>query len=167
MSKGFPYGLILAAPLLALGCNPNASDNQSAVFLSASFGGASGSAQTAGLLVDVVNSDGTTSDDTLNLHVESTPKAGGGSPSTLYTVHYEGVEISYSRVDGHNQPGVDVPFPIRYAIGGTVAPGGTSDVELIVVTKEMKVQPRFATSGSVRGSASSRRSRRPSSGTTR
>jgi len=126
----------LAAALLS-GCNPTADNDSSAVSITAVF---QGSDDVVGIFSDVVNDDGTVSDDFFDITVESIPKA-GTDPGDFYTVEFEGVQIVYTRPDGKNEPGVDVPFPLTYALGGFVEPGGDTDINTLVVSKEMKLQP--------------------------
>ena len=140
MSKVSRAVFTLLAVLTLAGCNPVTGDNRSVVLLEATFQSSSGTG-VVGIFSDVVNNDLTTSDDFFNLSVTSVSKNPGGLPSPLYTVVFEGVQLQYSRPDGRNEPGVDVPFPLRYALGGTVAPNGKTDINLLVVSKEMKLQP--------------------------
>lgn len=138
MSRRY-LAIVAAAALSLTACNPRANDDQSAVTLTASFEG-SDAGSVVGIESDVVTDAGTTADDFFELTITSIVKPNNVTPSDLYRVSLQGVEISYSRPDGRNVPGVDVPFPLRYALGGTVPVGGTFTVNLLVVSQEMKVQ---------------------------
>lgn len=131
--------LPVLACLLALSCNPIADDNRSAVTLSAAFSD-SGSSTAIGFSIDVVdNETGQPHDEALEVTVYSTPKVDTLS-TALYTVHFLSYDVLFSRPDGQNEPGVDVPFPFSRAIGGIVEPEGTADLNIIMITEEMKLQ---------------------------
>jgi hypothetical protein len=60
-------------------------------------------------------------------------------PSTNNSVTVNRYRIEYRRGDGHNTPGVDVPYPFDGAVTATIAPGSTAAVgfELVrIVAKE-------------------------------
>jgi len=61
------------------------------------------------------------------------------SPSTNNRVIINRYRVEYHRADGHDTPGVDVPFPFDGAVTATVAAGGATSVgfELVrIVAKE-------------------------------
>lgn len=130
--------LIVIAALSLSGCNPIADDNRSAVSLSASFEG--GTTDTVGFFSDVVASTTETTDDFFNILVESEPKNGATDVSDFYAVNFLAYDVQFTRPDGLNEPGVNVPFPLTLALGGSVAPGGSVNLNLLFVTKEMKLE---------------------------
>jgi len=129
----------LTAALLLGGCNPRTNDDSSAVSINGAFG-TSDTQGISGIFVDVVNDDATTSDTITTVHIQSDVKNTSSEPGVFYRVNIQGITIRFSRLDGHNVPGVDVPFPISYALSGTIEPGGNADLEIILATQEMKVQ---------------------------
>jgi len=79
-------------------------------------------------------------DDKVNVTVRTQQKASGTAPSTLYTVVFTQATITYTRPDGFNKPGVDVPFPLTEAIAVTVPPNGTGAFTLTMVTHQAKLE---------------------------
>jgi len=47
------------------------------------------------------------------------------APTSNNQVTIERYRVEYTRADGRNTPGVDVPYPFEGAVTGTVTPGGT------------------------------------------
>jgi hypothetical protein len=66
------------------------------------------------------------------------------SPSTNNDVTVTHYRVNYSRADGHNTPGVDVPFPFDAAVTATVVAGTTSSVGLELVRTAAKLDPPLA-----------------------
>ena len=133
--------LAALAVLSAAGCSPVANDNESAVTLHANFGKGPGQVGIVGVTSDVVDDVGASQFDSYDLFVASVAKNPNAILSDLYVVEYKGYAVSFSRPDGRNEPGVDVPFGFTRAIGGSIEPGGVSELNIIFITPEMKVAP--------------------------
>lgn len=136
------WGAALPATLLlltAVSCNPVADDSRSAllVYITSINGGLP-------VESDVVSATGTVTPNLVVVRINSAlknptapvPQPGWGS------VRLTSYSIAYTRPDGLNEPGVDVPFPL---VGGLTeviaAPGGTVNVSLPLVTRLAKVEP--------------------------
>ena len=142
-------GLGVAAVLLS--CNPTADDNRSAVVLTLALAGSTETEDTgflktqqvvttSGLFSDVVDDNGNAADDFLRFRLESIPKSPVSVLSDFYTVQLTGYQVVFSRADGFNTPGIDVPFPLTLPISAQVPPGGAAEVDLLLITREMKLE---------------------------
>lgn len=49
--------------------------------------------------------------------------------------------VSYSRVDGKNSPGVDVPLPFEGSLSALVKVGNTTSISFVVVREVAKLEP--------------------------
>lgn len=49
--------------------------------------------------------------------------------------------VSYSRTDGKNTPGVDVPYPFEGSLSTLIRIGATTDVAVVVVREAAKMEP--------------------------
>ena len=67
--------------------------------------------------------------------------ANPASPSALNSVTITRYRVVYRRTDGHNTPGVDVPFPFDSAVTVTVPAGGASTGFLLVRTSAKQEAP--------------------------
>lgn len=67
---------------------------------------------------------------------DATPTA--PAPTTNNQVTVTRYHVEYRRADGHNTPGVDVPFPIDGAVTATILPGSTSTVSFELVRHSAK-----------------------------
>jgi hypothetical protein len=63
----------------------------------------------------------------------------GVGPSELNSVTLRRYRIVYSRADGRNTPGVDVPFPVDGGVSGTIT-GGPSTVGFELVRHQAKLE---------------------------
>ncbi len=63
------------------------------------------------------------------------------SPSPLNQVTITRYRVVYVRADGHNTPGVDVPFPFEGAATVTVPASGTAEVGFDLVRTQAKLEP--------------------------
>lgn len=62
-------------------------------------------------------------------------------PSQYNDVVLDRYTVSYSRTDGKNTPGVDVPYPFEGSLTATVASGGTATISFVVVREAAKLEP--------------------------
>jgi hypothetical protein len=136
MSTRISLALGLGALGLLAGCNPKANDNTSAVLMNANFSGDTN----AGFFSDVVADTGTPADDFFDIQISTTAKSTINEPGDFYIVDLKSYQVFFTRSDGRNQPGIDVPFPVTLAIGGSIAPGGELTLHTLFVTEEMKRQ---------------------------
>ena len=57
------------------------------------------------------------------------------APTSNNQVTVTGYHVEYRRADGHNVPGVDVPYPFDGAATATVVPGGTATALAFVIVR--------------------------------
>lgn len=62
------------------------------------------------------------------------------APTANNAVTITRYHVEYRRADGHNTPGVDVPFPFDGAVTGTIAAGGASSVGFELVRHTAKAE---------------------------
>jgi hypothetical protein len=62
-------------------------------------------------------------------------------PSTLHEITLTRYRVSFSRSDGRNTPGVDVPYGFDGAFTSTIPAGGTATVSFDLVRHQLKVEP--------------------------
>ncbi|HEY6213000.1 MAG TPA: hypothetical protein VIW45_11985 [Vicinamibacterales bacterium] len=93
-------------------------------------GGNSGGPQNASFLLSDVQTKGGVFDDFGVVTFRVSPKnpSPGITPTTLNSVSIERYHVEYIRADGHNTPGVDVPFPFDGSVAITIAAGGSGTV---------------------------------------
>lgn len=65
------------------------------------------------------------------------------TPTSNNYITVTGYHVVYTRADGRNTPGVDVPYPFDGAITATV-PGGTVDASFILVRAQAKIEAPLA-----------------------
>jgi hypothetical protein len=65
-------------------------------------------------------------------------------PSSVLAVTVTRYRVSYTRADGRNTPGVDVPYPFDGAVTGTVTVNGTLALPFILVRLQAKAEPPLA-----------------------
>lgn len=66
------------------------------------------------------------------------PLLGTSSFNDIEVTHYT---VSYSRSDGKNTPGVDVPFPFQASLSALVKVGISTAVSFVVVREVAKLEP--------------------------
>ncbi len=62
-------------------------------------------------------------------------------PSHLNAITVDRYLVSYTRSDGRNVPGVDVPYPFEGQLSATIGVGQTLDVSLTLVRAAAKMEP--------------------------
>jgi hypothetical protein len=62
-------------------------------------------------------------------------------PSSILSVTINRYRVTYTRADGRNAPGVEVPFPFDGAVTGTVTVNGTLTIPFILVRIQAKAEP--------------------------
>jgi hypothetical protein len=66
------------------------------------------------------------------------------APSTSNQVTITRYHVAYSRADGRNTPGVDVPYPFDGAVTGTIQPNSTLSLGFEIVRIDAKQEPPLA-----------------------
>ena len=131
-------GLALAGVAGLAACTPTSDQNTSAVqALIATIN------NNAPLNSDVritTNGSDDVKDDKVVVNVRTVAKA-GGTLSPLYTVTFTRADVTFTRRDGFNKPGVDVPLPFSEAIAVTVPPGAQATFSITLVSHLMKLEP--------------------------
>ena len=139
--RSITLGLLTSLSMLTAGCgqaNQGPSPSQVTITLLEAGSGVQGSTPTfSGFLLSDVITKGVILDDvgrvTMSLHLKD-PGAPGivNAPSSLNDVTFTRYHVVYVRADGHNTPGVDVPYPFDSATTFTVsATGGAGIFELV------------------------------------
>jgi len=64
----------------------------------------------------------------------------GVTTGSFNDVLLERYDVSFTRTDGHNAPGVDVPYAFSGPLGVQVSVGGTADATFVVVRHEAKLE---------------------------
>jgi hypothetical protein len=80
-------------------------------------------------------------DDFGQLVLELTPKNLSIAPTTNNQVTFTSYNVTFSRADGQNTPGVGVPYPFSGALTVTVPPTGTASVTFELVRNVAKEEP--------------------------
>jgi hypothetical protein len=108
-------------------------------------GGNSGGPQNASFLLSDVQTKGGVFDDFGVVTFRVSPKnpSPGITPTTLNSVSIERYHVEYIRADGHNTPGVDVPFPYDTFVTQVVSSGG-ANVSFELVRAQAKIESPLA-----------------------
>jgi len=137
--------------LVSSGCATNFStDNSSSMILEVASLAPAGGDAGGQLFSDVVTEEGVFNDDidlVMNLYRKN-PTVNSTSP--LEHVTLDRAEVRFLRTDGHNAPGVDVPYGFTAPLGSARfhTPTGTGEVEITVpftlVRHAAKLEPPLA-----------------------
>lgn len=138
--------LVLVLPLLFLltACNKIENDSRSAnmLVIETLLGTTADGTEADFLQSDVVRG-GTVIADTATVTfraqtLDPNPLQG---TSTYNDIVLDRYTVSYSRTDGKNTPGVDVPYPFEGSLTATVATGSSTQVDIVVVREVAKLEP--------------------------
>jgi hypothetical protein len=144
IKKTFRMALVLTAFLALYSCNPVEDDSRSASILrvenilGTDVEGKSGNF----LQSDVLMSAGSVRADTAT----ATLRTGTLDPDPLLgTSQYNDVVVtrylvSYSRTDGRNTPGVDVPYPFEGSLSTVIRAGATASISFVIVREAAKLE---------------------------
>ena len=145
MKKSLRIAVILSAFLALYSCNPIEDDSRSAsMLLVDNVLGTDAEGKSGNYLQsDVVLSSGTIKADTATatLRAETLdpdPLLGTSPYNDLVVTRYL---VSYTRTDGRNVPGVDVPYPFEGSMSTVVKAGSTASVSFIIVREVAKLEP--------------------------
>lgn len=148
MKKALRIAVILSAFLAIYSCNPVEDDSRSGSILivdnilGEDMEGNSGNF----LQSDVLMSSGSVKADlaTATLRAETldpNPVLGISLYNDIVVTRYL---VTYSRTDGKNVPGVDVPYPFEGSMSAVVGAGSTTSVSFVIVREVAKIEPPLA-----------------------
>jgi hypothetical protein len=137
--------VIVSAILLFTSCNPIENHSKSASVLTVeNIQGTDINGQAANYLQsDVLLNNNTVTADTAAATLSAAtldpdPLLGTSQYSDILVTRYM---VSYSRTDGKNVPGVDVPYPFEGSLSVLVKSGSSATFSLIVVREVAKLEP--------------------------
>jgi len=145
MKKALRIAVILSAFLVLYSCNSVEDDSQSASMLIVEnlLGKDAGGKPGNFLQSDVLLSTGTIVADTATATLRAAtldpdPILGTSLYNDLVLTRYL---VSYTRTDGRNVPGVDVPYPFEGSLSTVIKAGSTSTISFIIVREVAKIEP--------------------------
>jgi hypothetical protein len=145
MKKALRIAVILSAFLALYSCNPVEDDSRSASMLVVdNLLGTDAEGKSGNFLQsDVVLSTGSIKADSAtatlrNLTVDPDPLLGTSPYNDIVVTRYL---VSYTRTDGRNVPGVDVPYPFEGSMSTVVKVGSTASVSFVIVREVAKMEP--------------------------
>jgi len=149
-SKALSLAIILPLLLLLGACNKVENHSRSASMLIVEdISGQDAAGNKASFLQsDVLKVDATTGTSTVVSDsaavtfrvqmLDPTPVLGTSAYNDVMLDRYT---VSFTRTDGRNTPGVDVPYPFEGALSTLVSVGSASTVSLVVVREVAKLEP--------------------------
>ncbi len=161
MKKVLSISFVLPVLLMLSACNPIEDDSKSSSMLIVeSVRGQDNEGNAADYLQSDVKREGSVFADiaTATLRAETLdpdPLLGTSQYNDIIINRYT---ISYSRVDGKNTPGVDVPLPFEGSLSALVKVGNTTSFSFVVVREVAKLEPPLIGLAEGRAEASSRSS---------
>jgi len=145
MKKALRIAVILSAFLVLYSCNPVEDDSRSAsMLLVDNLLGTDAQGKVGNFLQsDVVLSSGSIRADSATATLRATtldpdPLLGTSPYNDIVVTRYL---VSYSRTDGRNVPGVDVPYPFEGSLSTVVKTGATASVSFVIVREVAKMEP--------------------------
>jgi len=135
---------LLAASIFLPACNPLENDSRSnSILVVENITGKDMSGTDAGFLQsDVVKKDNSIAADTAKAtlsarFMDPAPILGTSQYSDIMVTRYV---VSYSRTDGRNRPGADVPFPFEGSLTTLVRVDSTASVNFVIVREAAKLE---------------------------
>jgi len=135
---------LLAASIFLPACNPLENDSRSnSILVVENITGKDMSGTDAGFLQsDVVKKDNSIAADTAKAtlsarFMDPAPILGTSQYSDIMVTRYV---VSYSRTDGRNRPGADVPFPFEGSLTTLVRIDSTASVNFVIVREAAKLE---------------------------
>ena len=145
MKKALRTAVILSAFLVLYSCNPIEDESRSAsmLFVDNILGTDADGKSGNFLQSDVVLTAGSVKADsaTATLRAETIdpdPLLGTSQYNDIVVTRYL---VSYSRTDGKNVPGVDVPYPFEGSMSTIVKAGSTALLSFVIVREVAKMEP--------------------------
>jgi hypothetical protein len=143
--KALRIAVLLSAFLVLVSCNPVEDDSESAsMLLVDNLLGHDAEGKAGNFLQsDVVLSTGSIVADTASatlraITVDPDPLLGTSPYNDIVLTRYI---VSYSRTDGRNVPGVDVPYPFEGSLSTVVKVGSQSTITFVIVREVAKMEP--------------------------
>ncbi|MCX6575880.1 MAG: hypothetical protein NTV82_05740 [Candidatus Aminicenantes bacterium] len=135
---------LLAASIFLPACNPLENDSRSnSILVVENITGKDMSGTDAGFLQsDVVKKDNSIAADTAKAtlsarFMDPAPILGTSQYSDIMVTRYV---VSFSRTDGRNRPGADVPFPFEGSLSTLVRVDSTASVNFVIVREAAKLE---------------------------
>jgi hypothetical protein len=135
---------LLAASLFLPACNPLEDESRSnSILVVENVTGKDMSGTDAGFLQsDVLKTDNTITADTAKATLSArlmdpAPILGTSQYSDIMVTRYV---VSFSRTDGRNRPGTDVPFPFEGSLSALVRVDSTASVDFVIVREAAKLE---------------------------
>jgi hypothetical protein len=145
MKKALHITVILAAFLALVSCNPVEDKSESAsMLLVDNVLGKDASGNNSNFLQsDVRLSNGNVAADTATgtlraVTLDPDPLMGTSPYNDIVLTRYL---VSYTRTDGRNTPGVDVPYPFEGSLSTVVKIGSTATISFVIVRDVAKMEP--------------------------
>lgn len=145
MKKVFGIAIILLAFLALVSCNPVDNDSRSAsLLLIDDIVGADADGGVANFLQsDVLLGNGSVRADSITATIRAEtldpdPLLGASQYNDIVLTRYL---VSFTRTDGRNVPGQDVPYPFEGSMSSVVKTGSTASVSLVLVREVAKLEP--------------------------
>jgi hypothetical protein len=147
--KTLSFLLVLPLLLLLTACNNVENDSRSAsLLILENLAGKDATGAEANFLQSDVLKMTSTGGGTIvadsaiaTFRVESLDPAPITGASLYYDVMLDRYTVSYSRTDGRNNPGTDVPYPFEGSLSSLVPLGTTTQVAIVVVREAAKLEP--------------------------
>ncbi len=145
MKKVFGIAFILSAFLVLVSCNPTEDDSRSSsvLFVDNLVGTDAEGTNANFLQSDVLMSDGSVRADSIRAQlraetVDPEPLMGASQYNDILLTRYL---VSFTRTDGRNVPGQDVPYPFEGSLSSTIRSGATVSVNIVLVREVAKLEP--------------------------
>jgi hypothetical protein len=144
MKKVLSISFVLSVLLILYACNPIEDDSKSSSMLIVeSIRSQDSEGNAADYLQSDVEKEGSVFADiaTATLRAETLnpdPTLGTSQYNDIIVNRYT---VSYSRVDGKNSPGVDVPLPFEGSLSALIKVGNTTSFSFVVVREVAKLEP--------------------------
>jgi hypothetical protein len=145
MKKVFGIAVILTAFLALVSCNPVDNDSRSAsLLLIDNILGVDADGTNANYLQsDVLMSNGSVRADSITATLRAElldpdPLLGASQYNDIVLTRYL---VSFTRTDGKNVPGQDVPYPFEGSMSTVIKTGSTSSISLVLVREVAKLEP--------------------------
>lgn len=145
-SKTFINILLCTALLLVIpGCNQieNITNSSAAIIITEITGNdLTGSAGSTTIFSDVVDDDGSISNDNCTIKVQAYLINPEGTGNTYYQdVIIDQIDISFSRAEGLNVEGKDVPYRFSQKVTAQVSIGGSTEIGAVLIQHNAKLEP--------------------------
>jgi hypothetical protein len=148
--KALSLTLVLPLLLLVSACNKveNHSRSASMLIVEEVLGRDIDGNQVNFLQSDVLKVDTTTGSSTVvadlavvTLRAQTVDPAPILGASAYNDIMLDRYTVSYSRTDGRNSPGVDIPYPFEGSMSSMVSVGTSSSVSIVIVREVAKLEP--------------------------